>query len=143
MTAVLSAPASVATKRIAPHAAPKRAGGRFAFGKYREIIIAVGFFLLFDLGVLVLNFYTSFQIAQDAVGINLSGVAITPGQFAVFLLLLASGGVVLFSLWIVLIALSGWLFLGQTLDIPAIIGLTMIVTGVAVINVFSQAGTHD
>lgn len=73
MTAVLSAPASVATKRIAPHAVPKRAGGRFAFGKYREIIIAVGFFLLFDLGVLVLNFYTSFQIAQDAVGINLSG----------------------------------------------------------------------
>jgi two-component system chemotaxis sensor kinase CheA len=33
----------------------------------------VAFFLLFDLGVLVLNFYTSFQIAQDAVGINLSG----------------------------------------------------------------------
>ena len=42
------------------------------------------------------------------VGINLSGVAITPGQFAVFLLLLASGGVVLFSLWIVLIALTFW-----------------------------------
>ncbi len=49
---------------------PKRP---FSFGKYREIIVAVGFFLLFDLGVLVLNFYTSFQIAQDAVGINLSG----------------------------------------------------------------------
>lgn len=47
--------------------------GRFSLGKYREIIIAVGFFLLFDLGVLVLNFYTSFQIGQDAVGINLSG----------------------------------------------------------------------
>ncbi|MEP6790739.1 MAG: ATP-binding protein [Ramlibacter sp.] len=37
------------------------------------IIIAVGFFLLFDLGVLILNFYTSFQIAEDALGINLSG----------------------------------------------------------------------
>jgi HPt (histidine-containing phosphotransfer) domain-containing protein len=47
--------------------------GTFSFGKYREIIIAVGFFLLFDLGVLILNFYTSFQISQDAVGINLSG----------------------------------------------------------------------
>ncbi len=44
-----------------------------SFGKYREIIIAVGFFLLFDLGVLILNFYTSFQIAEDAVGINLAG----------------------------------------------------------------------
>lgn len=49
------------------------AAGQFGFGKYREIIIAVALFLLFDLGVLVLNFYTSFQIAEDAVGINLSG----------------------------------------------------------------------
>lgn len=30
-------------------------------------------FLLFDLDVLVLNFYTSFQIAEDALGVNLSG----------------------------------------------------------------------
>lgn len=44
-----------------------------ALGKYREIVIAVGFFLLFDLAVLVLNFYVSFQIGQDAVAINLSG----------------------------------------------------------------------
>lgn len=42
-------------------------------GKYREIVVAVALFLLFDLGVLVLNFYTSFRIAEDAVGINLSG----------------------------------------------------------------------
>ena len=62
----------------APHRAPpvqqahrKRTG--FAFGKYREIIIAVAFFLLFDLGVLVLNFYTSFKIDQDTVSINLAG----------------------------------------------------------------------
>lgn len=47
--------------------------GSFNVGKYREIIFAVALFLLFDLGVLVLNFYTSFQIAEDAVGINLSG----------------------------------------------------------------------
>ena len=54
---------------------PPRAAARrsFAFGKYREIIIAVALFLLFDLGVLVLNFYTSFQIAEDALGVNLSG----------------------------------------------------------------------
>lgn len=47
--------------------------GMASFGKYREIIIAVALFLLFDLGVLVLNFYTSFQIAEDALGVNLSG----------------------------------------------------------------------
>src|SRR5687767_8825979 len=50
-----------------------KAGAGFSFGKYREIIIAVAFFLLFDLGVLVLNFYTSFKIDQDTVAINLAG----------------------------------------------------------------------
>ncbi|MBA3594005.1 MAG: type IV pili methyl-accepting chemotaxis transducer N-terminal domain-containing protein, partial [Polaromonas sp.] len=50
-----------------------RKAGLASFGKYREIIIAVALFLLFDLGVLVLNFYTSFQIAEDALGVNLSG----------------------------------------------------------------------
>jgi len=55
------------TKRLS------RARTGFSFGKYREIIIAVAFFLLFDLGVLILNFYTSFQIAEDALGVNLSG----------------------------------------------------------------------
>lgn len=49
------------------------ATAQFNTGKYRDIIIAVALFLLFDLGVLILNFYTSFQIAKDAVGINLSG----------------------------------------------------------------------
>lgn len=42
-------------------------------GKYRVLIIAVAFFLVFDLAVLVLNFYTSFQISEDAVSINLAG----------------------------------------------------------------------
>lgn len=43
------------------------------FGKYREIILAVAFFLVFDLAVLVLNFYISFQITEDALAINLAG----------------------------------------------------------------------
>ncbi|MCA1979611.1 MAG: type IV pili methyl-accepting chemotaxis transducer N-terminal domain-containing protein [Thiobacillus sp.] len=42
-------------------------------GKYRQIVYAVAAFLLFDLGVLVLNFYTSYQISEDAVSINLAG----------------------------------------------------------------------
>jgi two-component system, chemotaxis family, sensor kinase CheA len=50
-----------------------RADGVASLGKYREIIIAVALFLLFDLGVLVLNFYTSFKIDQDTVAINLAG----------------------------------------------------------------------
>lgn len=43
------------------------------FGKYREIVIAVAFFLVFDLAVLILNFVISFQIADDALAINLAG----------------------------------------------------------------------
>lgn len=46
---------------------------KFAFGKYRGIIISVALFLLLDASVLVFNFYVSFQIAEDAVGVNLAG----------------------------------------------------------------------
>ena len=53
---------------------------------------------------------------------------------------------VAYAIWsgvgVVLIALSGWLFLGQSLDIPAVIGLTLIVAGVVVINVFSRTVSH-
>ena len=43
------------------------------FGKYKEIVWAVALFLLFDLAVLMLNFYISFQISSDAMAINLAG----------------------------------------------------------------------
>ncbi|MXS82981.1 DMT family transporter [Nitrosomonas oligotropha] len=53
---------------------------------------------------------------------------------------------VAYAIWsgvgIVLIALSGWLFLGQSLDTPALIGLALIIAGVAVINVFSHTIVH-
>ncbi len=53
---------------------------------------------------------------------------------------------VAYAIWsgagIVLIALSGWLFLGQSLDTPAVIGLSLIVAGVFVINVFSRSVAH-
>ena len=53
---------------------------------------------------------------------------------------------VAYAIWsgvgIVLIALSGWLFLGQALDTSAVIGLTLIVAGDVVINVFSRTVAH-
>jgi small multidrug resistance pump len=42
----------------------------------------------------------------------------------------------------VLIAVIGWLFLEQSLDMPAIIGLLLIVAGVLIINVFSKTISH-
>jgi two-component system chemotaxis sensor kinase CheA len=43
------------------------------FGKYGTIIVSIGLFLVFDLGVLILNFYISTAISKDAVGVNLAG----------------------------------------------------------------------
>ena len=41
--------------------------------KYRGLIISVSLFLLFNIIVLALTFYTSSLLESDAVGINLSG----------------------------------------------------------------------
>lgn len=43
---------------------------------------------------------------------------------------------------VALIALVAWLFLGQALDAPAIIGLLLIVAGVVVLNLFSKSVPH-
>lgn len=46
---------------------------RLILRKYRAIIIAVTIFAICDIGVMGTNFYSSFQIAESAVSINLSG----------------------------------------------------------------------
>lgn len=46
---------------------------RFNVGKYRGVLISVALFILLDASVLMLNFFISFQIADDAVGVNLAG----------------------------------------------------------------------
>lgn len=43
---------------------------------------------------------------------------------------------------IVLITVVGWAFFGQKLDLPALLGMGLIVAGVVVMNVFSKAGAH-
>lgn len=43
---------------------------------------------------------------------------------------------------IVLITLVGWLVFGQKLDLPALLGMGLIVAGVVVMNVFSKASAH-
>lgn len=53
---------------------------------------------------------------------------------------------VAYAIWsgagVALIALIAWLFFGQALDVPAIIGLSLIVAGVFVLNVFSKTVSH-
>ncbi|HMW48698.1 MAG TPA: type IV pili methyl-accepting chemotaxis transducer N-terminal domain-containing protein [Cellvibrionaceae bacterium] len=43
------------------------------FGKYKTLVVSIALFLLLDATVLMVNFYTSFQIANDAKTINLAG----------------------------------------------------------------------
>lgn len=53
---------------------------------------------------------------------------------------------VAYAVWsgagIALIALIAWVFFGQALDTPAIIGLLLIVAGVLVLNLFSTTVSH-
>ncbi|MBC2603798.1 DMT family transporter [Puniceicoccus vermicola] len=53
---------------------------------------------------------------------------------------------VAYAVWcgigIVLISLIAWIFFGQKLDSPAILGITFIVIGVVILNAFSKATLH-
>lgn len=53
---------------------------------------------------------------------------------------------ILYAMWsglgIMLIAGSAWLIFGQKLDLPAIIGLAMIISGIVVIQAFSSTAPH-
>jgi ABC-2 type transport system permease protein len=42
------------------------------------------------------------------IGINMSGDTVTAGQILIFILLTVSGSIIIYSLWIVLIALTFW-----------------------------------
>lgn len=51
-----------------------------------------------------------------------------------------------YAIWsgvgVALITLVGWVLYKQTLDLPAFIGIGLIVSGVVVLNVFSKAVPH-
>lgn len=53
---------------------------------------------------------------------------------------------VAYAIWsgvgVVLITLIAWIHFGQALDTPAVIGLTLIIAGVVVLNVFSKTVAH-
>ncbi|UXN75272.1 multidrug efflux SMR transporter [Devosia sp. A8/3-2] len=51
-----------------------------------------------------------------------------------------------YAIWsgigIVLVSIIAYFVYGQTLDLPALIGIGLILAGVLVINLFSQSSTH-
>ena len=53
---------------------------------------------------------------------------------------------IVYAIWsgvgIVLVSIIAWLLFGQKLDIPAVVGMVLIIAGVAVINLFSKTVAH-
>lgn len=53
---------------------------------------------------------------------------------------------IVYAIWsgagIVLVSITAWILFGQKLDVPAIIGIALIIAGVAVINLFSKSVAH-
>ena len=65
---------------------------------------------------------------------------------AMFMLTLALRAIpigIAYAIWasmgIVLIAIIGWLFLDEKLDLPAMIGIALIISGVLIMNLFSNS----
>ncbi len=53
---------------------------------------------------------------------------------------------IVYALWcgagIILVTAIGWLWFRQVLDVPALVGMGLIMAGVAVINLFSKTVVH-
>lgn len=53
---------------------------------------------------------------------------------------------VTYAIWsgvgVVLVSLAGWLFYKQSLDIPSVIGISLIVAGVIILNVYTKIAEH-
>ena len=51
-----------------------------------------------------------------------------------------------YAIWsgvgVVLVSLIGWLVFNQKLDLPALLGITLIAAGVALLNLFSKSAGH-
>lgn len=92
---------------------------------------------------------TALQASQQFSRLVPSLVVIVSYAAAFYLLALALRFMpvgVLYAIWsglgIVLIAFIGFLVFGQRLDLPAVLGIGLIVAGIVVIQLFSGTATH-
>jgi small multidrug resistance pump len=74
----------------------------------------------------------------------IAGYAIAFWFLSILLRTMPTG--VVYAIWsgvgIVLIAAVGWVWFKQALDVPAMIGVSLIVAGVVVVNMFSESVRH-
>lgn len=106
--------------------------------------------MLLSAAILAEVFGTSFLKASEGFTRLWPSLAVIVGYMVAFYCLsLALREVpvgIAYAIWagagVALIAIIGWLFLGQTLDTAAVAGIGLIVAGVVVLNVFSDSVPH-
>ncbi|WP_375691470.1 DMT family transporter [Pseudooceanicola sp. LIPI14-2-Ac024] len=76
--------------------------------------------------------------------ISIAGYILAFALLALVMRVMPTG--LVYAIWagmgIVLIAAVAWVWQGQRLDLPAIIGMALIIAGVVVVNVFSGSVKH-
>jgi small multidrug resistance pump len=106
--------------------------------------------LLLSIAIIAEVFGTSFLKSSEGFTRFWPSVAVIVGYIVAFYFFSLSLKVIpvgiAYAIWagigVVLIALIGWIVFSQKLDTPAIIGISMILGGVVVLNVFSSSLTH-
>lgn len=106
--------------------------------------------LLLSIAILAEVFGTSFLKSSEGFTRFWPSMAVIVGYVVAFYFLSLSLKVIpvgiAYAIWagigVVLIALIGWIVFSQKLDTPAIIGISMILGGVVVLNVFSNSLSH-
>ncbi len=92
---------------------------------------------------------TALQASQQFSRLGPSILVVVAYGFSFYLLALVLKYIpvgVAYAIWsglgICLIAAIGYLVFGQRLDMPAVVGIAMIIAGIVVINVFSDSALH-
>lgn len=106
--------------------------------------------LLLGTAIVAEVFGTSFLKASEGFSKFWPSVAVIVGYVIAFYFLALTLKYIpvgiAYAIWagvgVVLIALIGWLVFGQKLDLPAMIGISLIIAGVITLNVFSSNISH-
>jgi small multidrug resistance pump len=107
---------------------------------YLYLIMAVGFEVI---GTAALQASEQFTRPKPLI---LTAIGYAAAFYFLSLVLRSMPVGVAYAIWsglgVVLITLVGLIWFGQKLDMPAIVGLALIVAGVATINLFSKTVVH-
>ncbi|SFT68844.1 small multidrug resistance pump [Chryseobacterium formosense] len=123
---------------------------RTCFFKEIHKFIDMKNYLFLALAIFCESVATSFLKASEGFTKPLQTIVFVVAMSASFYLLTHAIKVIpigiAYAIWsavgIVLISLVGYFVYKQTLDLPAILGIALIIVGVIIINVFSKSASH-